>query len=136
MKKNITSIKGLLGRNEKGQFVNLSKVSVSAKETKTAKTKKVKAAETAEAKPEVKAEAKPKKEKKAKGPVVVITSAMYGSAEKSIEVAAKMIVGRKITNKLAGEDPAPKVKKVLVVKATVDGSPVEKTFNEGDKLTF
>ena len=94
---------------------------VSAKETKT---KKVKAAETVEAKPEA-----VKKERKAKGPVVVITSAKYGTAEKSIEVASKMIVGRKITNKLAGEDPCPKVKKTLAVKATVDGNPVEKILS-------
>lgn len=59
-KSNVTVVKGLLGRNEKGQFVNLSKVTVSAKETK--KTKRVKAAEVVEATApatEAPAEAKP-----------------------------------------------------------------------------
>lgn len=80
--------------------------------------------------------AKAPKESKAKKAVISITSALYGTAEKTIEVATKMVVGRKITNRLIGEDPAPKVRKTLTVKAVVDGTPVEKTFNEGDKLAF
>lgn len=126
--KNLVVVNGNLGRNTKtGRFVNLANVTVAAKETKETKEKKVKAVETVEA---------PKKEKKPKGPVVVIDSAVYGAGENTIEVASKLVIGRKITNKLVGEDPAPKTKKILVVKATIDGNPVEKTFNEGDKLTF
>ena len=123
--KNLVVVNGNLGRNTKtGRFVNLANVTVAAKETKE---RKLKAVETVEA---------PKKEKKPKGPVVVIDSAVYGAGENTIEVASKLVIGRKITNKLVGEDPAPKTKKILVVKATIDGNPVEKTFNEGDKLTF
>jgi len=68
--------------------------------------------------------------------VVVIDSAVYGTSEKNIQVATKVIIGRKITNRLVGGDPAPKQKKILVVKATVDGKAVDKIFNEGDKLIF
>lgn len=76
------------------------------------------------------------KEPKVKKAVISITSALYGTPEKTIEVASKLIVGRKITNRLIGEDPAPKLRKTLTVKAVVDGTPVEKAFNEGDKLVF
>ena len=67
---------------------------------------------------------------------VKILSAVYGIEGKSVEICDKVKVGRKITNKLAGEDPAPKEKKNLIVKAEVDGTAVSKTFTEGEKLIF
>jgi hypothetical protein len=84
---------------------------------------------------------KEKRTPKAKAPkapdaVIEILSASYGIDENRIEVKDLVKVGRKITNKLIGSDPAPKAKKLLIVTATVDGVEVEKTFAEGDKLTF
>lgn len=105
-----------------------SKASVKTKKVAAkapAKTKTVKAAEPP----------KEKKEKKAKQ-VITIVKALYGTMEKSIDVASKMVPGRKITNKLAGEDPCPKQKKTLSVTATIDGKEVTKVFNEGEKLVF
>ena len=77
----------------------------------------------------------PKAEKPAK-PVINIISALYGVEGTTIEVKDNMKVGRKITNKLAGSDPAPKVKKQLQVVAEIDGERVERTFAEGEILKF
>lgn len=141
--KNVIVVKGTLGRNEKGQFVNLSTVSVASTETpETPETVVPETVATTETPAPTEASApapkapKTPKAPKAPQPVIVFTSATYGSSEKNIEVADKLVLGRKITNKLVGEDPHPKMKKTLFVKATIDGTPVEKTFNEGDKLIF
>lgn len=84
-----------------------------------------------------KTETAPKTKKaKAAEKTVKILSAVYGIEGKSVEICDKVKVGRKITNKLAGEDPAPKEKKNLIVKAEVDGTAVSKTFTEGEKLIF
>lgn len=77
----------------------------------------------------------PKAEKPAK-PVINILSALYGVEGTTIEVKDNMKVGRKITNKLAGSDPAPKVKKQLQVVAEIDGTRIERTFAEGEILKF
>lgn len=81
-------------------------------------------------------EHKPKKEKvtEAAGPAVEILSALYGIEGSRISVTP--VVGKKMTNKVAGSDPAPKVKKDLVVKARVNGEEVEKTFSEGEVVSF
>lgn len=65
---------------------------------------------------------------------VEILSALYGVEGNRIEV--KPIVGKKINNKIAGSDPAPGVKKNLVVEAKVNGEAVTKTFNEGEVVAF
>jgi hypothetical protein len=78
--------------------------------------------------------AKSEKVKEAAGPAVEILSAMYGIEGNRISVTP--IVGKKMTNKIAGSDPAPKVKKDVIVKAKVDGTEVEKTFSEGEVISF
>lgn len=79
---------------------------------------------------------KEKKEKamEAAGPAVEILSALYGIEGNRISVTP--IIGKKMTNKIAGSDPAPKVKKDVIIKATVDGAEVEKTFTEGEVISF
>jgi hypothetical protein len=97
------------------------------KEKTAPKTKKAKVAEKTE---------KTEKTAPAAEKTVKILSAVYGIEGKSVEICDKVKLGRKITNKLAGEDPAPKEKKNLIVKAEVDGTAVSKTFTEGEKLIF
>ena len=76
----------------------------------------------------------PKEPKVPAGPVIEILSAQYGIDGNRVSIQAK--VGRKVTNKLAGTDPAPKVAKNLIVTATVDGVEQTLTFNEGDFIKF
>jgi hypothetical protein len=80
----------------------------------------------------------PKAEKSVKTakPAINIISALYGVEGTTIEVKDNMKVGRKITNKLAGSDPAPKLKKQLTVVAEIAGERVERTFAEGEILKF
>jgi hypothetical protein len=64
-------------------------------------------------------------------------SAVYGTTEKSIPVVlTEKSIGHKVTNKLAGSDPCPKVKKQLIVEAEIEGEKVTKTFIEGEKIVF
>lgn len=119
-------------RNAKGQFVSLKNQTVASIETPTEVKPKAEKVKKEKAPKEPKAPKTPK----AKGPVVTFEKATYGSAEKQIDVTKKIVLGRKITNKLVGEDPHPKVKKTLSVVAIVDGNKIEKVFNEGDKLIF
>ena len=103
-----------IGRNEKGQFVSLKNVLVSAKENKEEIAKL------------------PEKS-------IKILSAIYGISEKNIEIVSRLSeksIGEKITNRLAGNDPAPRIKKSLTVKAIIDGKEIEKIFAEGQKLEF
>lgn len=85
-------------------------------------------------------EAKPKKEKAEKpavtGPVVAILSALYGINDTRVEIKDNAKVGKKVGNAMAGSDPAPKQKKDLIVKYTIDGVEGEKTFAEGEKLVL
>lgn len=68
---------------------------------------------------------------------VQILSATYGLADiRVIDITEKIVVGAKVTNEIAGEDPCPKKKKEVVVKALVDGVEVEVTFTEGKKIVF
>ena len=124
-----------IGRNENGRFVSLKNVTVASTETAEPPVATPAINDDAKAKEVAKA---PKAEKAPKAPkqVVIFTSGIYGSNEKNVQVVDKLVLGRKITNKLVGEDPHPKMKKTLIVKATIDGTEVERTFNEGDKLVF
>ena len=67
---------------------------------------------------------------------IIINSAMYGAGDNRIDITDKIIIGKKITNSLAGCDPAPKCAKTLMVNASIDGKIVDKIFNEGEKLMF
>jgi hypothetical protein len=83
----------------------------------------------------------PKAEKAAKEPKapkteINIISALYGVEGTTVEVKDQMKIGRKITNKLTGNDPAPKVKKQLQVVAEINGERIERTFAEGEILKF
>jgi hypothetical protein len=53
-----------------------------------------------------------------------------------ITVTENVKLGKKVSNKMAGEDPAPKQKKVMVVKALVGETEVTKEFNEGEVVAF
>jgi hypothetical protein len=109
--------------------------------TKVARMKST--AETTIESPEVIVEA-PKAEKVAKAPKAAkvakpeinIISALYGVEGTTVEVKDNMKIGRKITNKLTGNDPAPKMKKQLQVVAEIDGNRIERTFAEGEILKF
>ena len=69
--------------------------------------------------------------------IVNILSAQYGLTDiKTIDVTDKIILGEKFTNELAGEDPAPKRKKNIFIKAMVDGKETEATFIEGKRIIF
>ena len=80
------------------------------------------------------------KEKTPKTPKVnplKVLSALYGiEGTKVIDIADKVRLGRKVSNKLAGEDPCPRVAKNLVIKGEYKGNPVEKIFEEGDIIAF
>lgn len=123
-----------VGRNSKGQFVSLKNVKCNGgvDPEVVAETP----VETVTPAPEVEAKS-PKAPKAPKGPVVEITEAIYGAEANTTNVTDVVKVGRKVSNKnLGGVDPAPKVKKTLSVKALIDGSPIEKIFQEGEKVVF
>jgi hypothetical protein len=78
------------------------------------------------------------KEKKVKETIdkdiVSILSAAYGIDGNRIEITA--IPGKKLNNKMAGADPAPKMKKDAIIIAMVNGEEVKKTFSEGEVISF
>jgi hypothetical protein len=88
------------------------------------------------------ADAKPKKtskvEKKEKpaARVIEILEANYGISGNMVTVTENVKLGKKASNKMAGTDPAPKQKKVMIVKALVEGVEIEKEFNEGEVVAF
>lgn len=68
-----------------------------------------------------------------------IVSAQYGTEGNMVEVdvkATNLRVGRKASNRLVAADPVPKVKKILIVNAIVDGVEQTFTFAEGDIVKF
>ena len=78
--------------------------------------------------------------KKVSGPVINVLSAVYGIGDKTVQMAS-FKPGQKLTNKMAGSDPAPKEKKSATIKIEIlkEGQEpivVEKTFVEGEKLIF
>jgi hypothetical protein len=83
------------------------------------------------------APAKERKSKKDTEEIISILSATYGIDATICQVEPENIkVGRKVTNKMAGSDPAPKQKKIMTIKAVVKGAEIEKTFNEGEIISF
>lgn len=79
---------------------------------------------------------KPGKEPK-KPKVVEIIQALYGLQDiKFIDITSKIKIGEKVNNELAGEDPCPKKKKNVIVRAKVDGIEGDFTFTEGKKIVF
>jgi hypothetical protein len=65
---------------------------------------------------------------------IQIIEALYGANGNTINIADRVRNGKKVNNRLAGQDPVPGVKKELFIRATVDGVEVEKTFIEGSKI--
>lgn len=63
-----------------------------------------------------------------------VLSAEYGIEGKRVSFTP--ILGKKLTNKMAGSDPAKGEKKNAIVRANVNGSEVEKSFAEGEVITF
>lgn len=79
---------------------------------------------------------KPGKEPK-KPKEVEIIQALYGLQDiKFIDITSKIKIGEKVNNDLAGEDPCPKKKKEVVVRAKVDGVEGDYKFIEGKKIVF
>ena len=77
-----------------------------------------------------------KKEKVATGPVIEILSALYGIEGTRVEFGENLKVGRKLTNKMVGSDPAPKVAKDALITATIDGDKVSIVVKEGEVINF
>lgn len=113
-----------------GRFVSLKKE----------KAMYIKAAKVAEAATELKlVDAKPKKKVivKDEDKAIQILKAIYGIDATVIEIdTEKVKMGKKVSNKMAGSDPAPKVKKALTVTAMVYDKEVTKTFDEGEVIEF
>jgi len=93
---------------------------------------KVEVTETAKAPKAAKA---PKTPKEAAGPAIEIISALYGIEGTRVEMAS-VKAGRKLTNKMAGSDPAPKTAKDAIITAKVDGTEVTVTVKEGEVIAF
>ena len=91
----------------------------------TAKAKPAAAGSTVEA---TTAPAKPKVE-------FVVLKSEYGIDGNRIAMA-EVKHGNKLTNKMAGSDPAHKVRKTAIITATVNGVEVTRTFAEGQKIVF
>ena len=66
---------------------------------------------------------------------IKILKAMYGVEGKMVEVE-KVKIGRKASNRMAGSDPAPGQKKVLVVEADIKGKQFTVSFEEGTVVEF
>lgn len=81
---------------------------------------------------------KPGKEKVEKHTKTIeIIQVLYGLQDiKLIDITAKVVVGQKVNNELVGEDPCPKKKKAVIVRAKVDGVEGDYTFTEGKKIVF
>jgi hypothetical protein len=77
----------------------------------------------------------PKTPKEAAGPAIEIISALYGIEGARVEMAT-VKAGRKLTNKMAGSDPAPKTAKDAIITAKVDGTEVTVTVKEGEVIAF
>ena len=112
-----------------------TKAATTAKATKVKATPKAATKATPAPKATTTKAAATPKAKKVSGPVIEILSAQYGIDGTRVEMAS-VKVGRKLTNKMAGSDPAPKTPKNALITATVDGNKVEKTFTEGEVINF
>ena len=107
--------------------------SKSGKATKT--TLKIAEVKEPKAPKAPKAEKVAKTPKVAAGPAIEILSALYGIEGARIEMAT-VKNGRKLTNKMAGSDPAPKVAKDAIITAKVDGTEVTVTVKEGEVIAL
>jgi len=124
----------LVGRDSKtGRFVSLKKEKpLYIKEAKAPKVKKEPKVEDFDIQT-----SKPKKKVKEEESFVQVLKATYGVDTSIVEVdTTRVVVGKKVTNKMAGSDPAPKVKKTLSVTAMVYDKEVTKSFNEGEVIEF
>jgi len=123
MKKSVTFCNGKVTRDpQTGRFVSIADKPMHIKEAAKPRAKKAKAAPAeTPAEPEV--------------PALEILSALYGIDGNRVEMAT-VKVGRKLTNKMAGSDPAPKTPKNAIIRVRVAGEEVEKTFNEGETIEF
>ena len=65
---------------------------------------------------------------------IQIIEAFYGANGNTVVITDRVRNGKKVNNRLAGQDPVPGVKKELFIKAIVDGVEVEKTFIEGSLI--
>lgn len=117
----------LVGRDVKtGRFISLKDKAMYTKEVKAPKAETSKL-ELVDAKPKV----------KVKEDTVEILKAVYGVDATVVEVdTAKVRIGKKVSNRMAGADPAPKVKKSMTVTAVLHGKEIEKTFSEGEIIEF
>lgn len=66
---------------------------------------------------------------------IQILKALYGVDGHLVEIE-KVKIGRKASNRMAGFDPAPGQKKIMVIEAEVKGKQVTKTFEEGSVVEF
>ena len=119
---------------------NASTKTAAKGKTSTAKNAKAAIATATPAAPakatKAKAEKAPKVEKPS-GPVVSILSALYGIEGTRVEMTGAIKSGRKLTNKLAGSDPAPKTKKDAIITFTVDGGAEQTvTVAEGEVIAL
>jgi len=124
----------LVGRDSKtGRFVSLKKEKpLYIKETKAPKVKKEPKVEDFDIQT-----SKPKKKVKEEESFVQVLKATYGVDTSIVEVdTTRVVVGKKVSNKMAGSDPAPKVKKTLSVTVMVYDKEVTKSFNEGEVIEF
>lgn len=117
-----------------------TKTAKGTKGTSTAKNAKASIATATPAAPakatKAKVEKAPKVEKPS-GPVVSILSALYGIEGTRVEMTGAIKSGRKLTNKLAGSDPAPKTKKDAIITYTVDGGAEQTlTVAEGEVIAL
>ena len=120
--------KPTVGRDAKtGRFVSLKKEKVMyIKEAKAPKAPSLKLVD-----------AKPKKKIKEESSSIEILKAVYGVDATVIEIEPEKVkVGKKVSNKMAGTDPAPKIKKTLTVTAIVYDKEVTKAFTEGEVIVF
>lgn len=77
-----------------------------------------------------------KRETEVAGPVIVIISALYGIEGTRVEFWENVKVGKKLTNRMVGSDPAPKVAKDAIITATIDGDKALITVKEGEVISF
>jgi len=131
MKNNIT-----VGRDKvTGRFISLKDKPMYIKVIEDT-TDEVEELETTVAEAKPKKVVKPKAEKEVKS-IIQVLKATYGIEGTVVEVEASNIkAGRKVSNKLAGSDPAPKTKKVMNITAVIEGKETELSFNEGDIIRF
>ena len=66
---------------------------------------------------------------------IQILKALYGVEGNLVEID-QVKVGKKASNRMAGFDPAPGQKKIMVIEAEVKGKKITKTFNEGSLVEF